>query len=354
MRRFILILLLLFGFNLHADNSKVNKIRLNAVINRLLKNDKKLESIKFKDLELSGSKLDEFIDALKQNSYLKELCFGKLKINDNDFGKLLTVFDKNITISKLCFNNMSFSLSKIEIVNNFLEKNSTIQHIVFNSDALDLKTISRIAKALNSNYTLRKIELKDNLNSKNAKHVKVFEKFAKSLENNYSLENLEIFDEKYNKKSKSSLVLNEGNFETIAYKAVKKILKRNKEINDNIDKYDLYKFRKPVYRSYAIISSGNNNITKVYFWDIVAYVLKFKIKQNDFEFESFNKSLNEQFNDLLKEECSICSEKLFEIDLKDLKKNDISVTKCGHIFHKNCLDLWLNEKRICPMCRADL
>lgn len=28
------------------------------------------------------------------------------------------------------------------------------------------------------------------------------------------------------------------------------------------------------------------------------------------------------------------------------------VTKCGHIFHDNCITDWINKSRTCPSCRA--
>lgn len=42
-------------------------------------------------------------------------------------------------------------------------------------------------------------------------------------------------------------------------------------------------------------------------------------------------------------ECSIC--------LKDIFCNNMIKTECNHIFHKDCLNIWLNEKKNCPMCR---
>lgn len=45
------------------------------------------------------------------------------------------------------------------------------------------------------------------------------------------------------------------------------------------------------------------------------------------------------------EECPIC--------LGDDNK-DLVQTKCGHIFHKKCIKLWLNKKFECALCRNDL
>jgi len=43
--------------------------------------------------------------------------------------------------------------------------------------------------------------------------------------------------------------------------------------------------------------------------------------------------------------CSICLEE-FKYD-EELKK-----LKCDHIFHKGCLEPWLNKNNKCPICRA--
>tara|TARA_A100001015_G_C15003490_1_gene719619 strand:- start:337 stop:816 length:480 start_codon:yes stop_codon:yes gene_type:complete len=50
---------------------------------------------------------------------------------------------------------------------------------------------------------------------------------------------------------------------------------------------------------------------------------------------------NNSFND--DNMCSIC--------LENLEKNLVQL-KCGHIFHKNCIDTWYkSQKNTCPICR---
>ena len=44
-------------------------------------------------------------------------------------------------------------------------------------------------------------------------------------------------------------------------------------------------------------------------------------------------------------ECSICLE-----DIKD----KYTIIKCNHVFHKQCLNLWLKKHQTCPMCRTYL
>ncbi len=48
------------------------------------------------------------------------------------------------------------------------------------------------------------------------------------------------------------------------------------------------------------------------------------------------------------EECYICFEKYKEREMKR------KLPKCGHYFHKKCIDKWLKSKSSCPNCRCDL
>jgi len=43
-----------------------------------------------------------------------------------------------------------------------------------------------------------------------------------------------------------------------------------------------------------------------------------------------------------KEDCSICLDHI---------KNNKKTLACQHIFHKGCIDTWLNHKTSCPLCR---
>jgi len=43
--------------------------------------------------------------------------------------------------------------------------------------------------------------------------------------------------------------------------------------------------------------------------------------------------------------CSICL---------DLLSGSVSSTVCGHVFHDECLQNWLKEKKLCPQCRSSV
>ena len=44
--------------------------------------------------------------------------------------------------------------------------------------------------------------------------------------------------------------------------------------------------------------------------------------------------------------CSVC------LDNINLFEKDVSILDCGHFFHDNCLNDWLNQQMNCPECRA--
>ena len=47
------------------------------------------------------------------------------------------------------------------------------------------------------------------------------------------------------------------------------------------------------------------------------------------------------------EECSIC--------LEPIENEKYTTTlKCNHRYHKLCLNMWLNRKPNCPLCRIDI
>lgn len=47
-------------------------------------------------------------------------------------------------------------------------------------------------------------------------------------------------------------------------------------------------------------------------------------------------------------ECAICLSEFVEDDLLRL------LTVCYHVFHQECIDLWLESHKTCPVCRRDL
>ena len=46
--------------------------------------------------------------------------------------------------------------------------------------------------------------------------------------------------------------------------------------------------------------------------------------------------------------CSVCIDTLFSVN------SDVSVTPCGHLFHKTCLEGSMENNQLCPNCKTDI
>ena len=73
------------------------------------------------------------------------------------------------------------------------------------------------------------------------------------------------------------------------------------------------------------------------------------VEENNFNSDSIPDSILEDVSELNDENkmCLIC--------LEEYKNNDIiKKLPCNHIFHSECLKIWLSQKATCPICRKDL
>ena len=90
--------------------------------------------------------------------------------------------------------------------------------------------------------------------------------------------------------------------------------------------YIRYKYNQTIYHDPLLIENDNNSYN----------YNKIIIKEN---FDNDN--------------CSICLENLYSEENLE-SNNDIIELKCKHMFHKKCLDPWVNEHKKCPLCKCDI
>lgn len=64
-----------------------------------------------------------------------------------------------------------------------------------------------------------------------------------------------------------------------------------------------------------------------------------------------NENENErEFNHAFNSEEESSEEYNLSINVKNASRNVLR-TPCGHYFHENCLEIWLDDNESCPMCR---
>ena len=60
--------------------------------------------------------------------------------------------------------------------------------------------------------------------------------------------------------------------------------------------------------------------------------------------EDFSKYMVEiNKDDIEQEECVIC--------FGDFRERDTIILRCGHFYHRNCINQWFNYRDTCPICR---
>ncbi|CDP05757.1 unnamed protein product [Coffea canephora] len=104
-------------------------------------------------------------------------------------------------------------------------------------------------------------------------------------------------------------------------------------------------------------------VLKAYQWQISDMESNLREISDIFEVNSIRGLSREAINDL--PTCNLhsiettnpsCHETICAICLTDFKNGDCArmLPTCGHSFHLNCIDEWLNRNGTCPVCRRDI
>ena len=165
-----------------------------------------------------------------------------------------------------------------------------------------------------------------------------------------------------NQKETDKLTLNYYN--KIDFSQLNKINnEKDNDVKDIEDKYDLddsdkeeeytkdylYNFDTVLntFKNLNIVSEGINDINDMkknsYYNNLLNDFNKFYSKCEELKEDSISK-MNKIMKDNINNTCSICYQKLENIE-------DMIVTKCKHVFHKICLNIWFEKKSKCPLCR---
>ena len=341
-----------------------------------LKNCDKLTKIKLSfDDEGDTEYLKDILEVIKNVKNLKELNLSYLYYYCNRFNKdILIIIDNIITSLKEEFPNLKYIFPNIYNKNscdyNFIDfknKKEIFDIVTIDSETLfsdyrivigkNLETLSNYNYKINNyikkvreelfhkreylNEINKLIESKEYLNGINELKEKI--KNYEKLNSNLSYEK-NLADENIIRNLSRELNINDKNNEKKILE--EQIIKLEKEENDAIS------FPSDVEEKIKLLNEEKSFIENI----------ENKINKNEYD----NININEVYDFMLKlrtegenldiihpfgQECSICADNIM---IQDIRNDNIKKTPCNHIFHKKCINLWLNKQKTCPLCRGKI
>ena len=394
----------LYKIQLNTIKSTINNLKVLVTVDylklkELIKNNKFIPQKKYLINIIKRNVCEKYSVPNTINEInLKNLCINKISLMRDNYIKIKELIINTETYEFFITNGNDsniFSETKNICIINSVPNINLLAHPVFKKDNsiiifnknssnlvnyylrshknyLMITTIFELEQFLK---TIKSKKLSKSVNTINTKKILIrselyieFSKLNKlsNLLNNY-WNNLILFDLNHSIQDllelkkinyKSLLVINHTN--TISYKSYFKLVTNNK-CTENIKKFNS-----------SIITIKNNNIVYTkknfnkynYKYDISKKIMDNLIKnlntkntnlydsipENIYNFIKINDdNISPKFYDKIykqKSECSICLEKI--------KKKNLIVTECEHVFCNNCLFQNFKCSDKCPLCRRDI
>ena len=138
-----------------------------------------------------------------------------------------------------------------------------------------------------------------------------------------------------------------------------------------MDNNDLHNMEYNIEHNYNNLNNTTDTVNEIYnggimlgllFFDLYL-IIKCVIYRSNYEYninrqieainnEIYNYNYNtvKIVNEIDNEDCSICLDKLYD---EESNKEIISLD-CNHLFHKECVDPWVNTNKNCPLCKRNI
>ena len=301
----------------HKEKSKMHQININNVNNLQLPN----KSIRSKSKNVYNQQ-NHIKRKNNQNAYIKPkpVPNNKNLFNQQDFNKInMNNYNNNINMNNYNNNinmnnyNNNINMNNYNNLNELLHNNQN-ENKIKKSELIQLQLLKKQNNSLKISL-IKQDELLKNLHDlflHNYNQIKILRKKYSKLKR--YLEN-SIFEEENDK------FMNEKMEEEFALRAVEQQIMD--EICPNPDKMS--------YEQLLELEEGVGNVNKGLSKD----------KINKIPVKPFHKALFEDNS-----QCIICMEGFVENEL-------VKQLPCGHIFHEDCINHWLEQQKNCPFCKAE-
>ena len=119
--------------------------------------------------------------------------------------------------------------------------------------------------------------------------------------------------------------------------------------NNSVDNNDFSVIRNIMFSAmYTYFDNSNNNINNNNSSFNYSYNYEYKEEEEE-EKEEKDPFISVSKISSTEKDCTICFDSYTE---ESVKKGEVVITECGHVFHKGCIADWVKISRNCPICRT--